>query len=72
MPDQTTHPLKFNCHKCGKRSSYPNLVKEGTEKDGPKTVVKRCTICGEENKVELPEGWVGIRTDSVLRGLPKQ
>ncbi|MEZ4932087.1 MAG: hypothetical protein R2788_08220 [Saprospiraceae bacterium] len=71
MPNQTTYPLIFNCHKCKKESSYPNLMKEGAEKDGATTVIKRCTTCGEENKVELPEGWVGIRTDTLLRGLPK-
>lgn len=70
MSDQTTHPLEFNCHKCGKPSSYPNQMQEG--ENGPKTVVKRCTICGIENKVELPDGYAGIRSDSVLRGLKNE
>lgn len=71
MSDQTAYPLEFDCYKCGKQSSYPNLMKEGDEKDGAKTVVKRCTTCGAENKIALPDGWIGIRSDSVTRGLPK-
>ena len=71
MPNQTTHPLKFDCYKCGKESVYPNYLKEGKEGEGVRSVVKRCLSCGAENTIELPEGWVAERTGSVLRGFKK-
>ena len=69
MSEPTTYPLVFDCDKCGKRSTYPNMMKEGDEDQGATTVVKRCTTCGEKNKVELPKGWIGIRSDEVMRGM---
>lgn len=69
MPNSSTHPLIFNCYKCGKESRYPNYLKEGEDKNAVKSVVKRCTTCGAENEVPIPEGWSAERTGSVLRGL---
>lgn len=71
MTNQETHPIEFDCHNCKKRSSYPNEMKEGDTTTGAKTVVKRCTTCGIENKIELPDGWVAGRNDAVLRGYKK-
>ena len=68
MSNQPTHPLKFKCFKCKKSSIYPNYLKEGESPNEAKIVVKRCTTCGIENTIEVPEGWSMASTDSVLRG----
>ena len=72
MSEKTPQALKFNCYKCGKQSTYPNYLTEGKDSEGVSSVIKRCTTCGAENKVELPEGWITDRPDSVLRGLEKE
>jgi len=69
MSEPTTFPLVFKCSNCKKQSSYPNLLQKGTEDKGATIVVKRCITCGQENKVELPKGWIGIRSDEVMRGM---
>lgn len=69
MADQNSYPLRFNCYKCGRESYYPNYLMEETDDNSVKFVVKRCTTCGAENKVEIPIGWSAQRLSTVLRGI---
>lgn len=71
MANQETQPIIFICYNCNKESSYPNEMAEGDTTTGAKTLTKRCITCGAENNVELPDGWIANRTDSVLRGYKK-
>jgi len=68
MSDQTTS-LKFDCYKCGKESTYPSYLTEDKGRTEPQIVVKRCTNCSAENRIELPKGYESKATTSVLRGL---
>ena len=68
MSDQTTHPLKFDCYKCGKESTYPNYLTENEDKNAVQTVVKRCTNCSAENSIDVPKGYKSKAEIEVLRG----
>ena len=63
---QETEQLRFTCYKCSTENFYP--AKQGDDQEGGKTLVKRCTNCGAENKIELPDGWVAARTEVIHRG----
>lgn len=69
MSDESTHPLKFDCYKCGKESTYPNYLTENEDKSTPQIVIKRCTNCSAENKIEIPKGYESNVQVEVLRGL---
>ncbi len=71
MSDQPSHPLIFDCFNCGNTNHYKNYLNEGEEKDKVKIVTKRCTICGAQNEVTIPDGYHTQRTDNVLRGSKK-
>ncbi len=69
MSDQT-RPLTFTCYNCGNESSYPNyLDKDEKDKNAPQIVIKLCTICSKENRVEIPQGYASKAQTEVLRGL---
>jgi len=68
MANQETQSIIFTCYNCNKESSYPNEMAEGETNTGAKTLIKRCTTCSAENKIEVPDGWIAKRTDAVLRG----
>ena len=70
MSDQTPQKVTFDCFKCGKENFYP--VVEGKAKNGATKIVKRCTTCGIENEVDLPDGWIAERKDEVTRGISKK
>jgi transcription elongation factor Elf1 len=62
-------PLTFKCFKCGNESTYNNTLVDDSDSRGGKSVVKRCQVCGIENKVIIPDGWVARPTNTVLRGV---
>lgn len=68
MAKQESQPIIFTCYNCKNKSKYPNEMTEGDTTTGAKTLIKRCTTCGAENKIELPDGWIAKRSDTVLRG----
>jgi len=72
MSKKTEHPLEFECYKCGKQSSYPNYLTNSNNENAIQTVVKRCTICGAENSIELPKGYESKAQTQVLRGLKNE
>ncbi|MFN7115714.1 MAG: hypothetical protein ACK4TA_02890 [Saprospiraceae bacterium] len=63
---QETRSLPFICYKCNTENKYDVVVEEGDK--GGKTLLKRCTNCGAENKIKLEEGWVAARTEIIHRG----
>lgn len=72
MAEKTTQPLEFECYKCEKESSYPNYLTSNENENTIQTVVKRCTICGVENSIELPKGYESNAQTEVLRGLKNE
>ena len=72
MPDKETYPLIFNCHSCLSESSYPNYLKGVDDPEELTAVVKRCLVCGLENKIDIPKGYKADELSTILRGYNPQ
>lgn len=60
--------VDFDCKKCGKNNVYPASAVAGTAKDGATSLVKKCTFCGADNTITLPENFIFPRDAEIFRG----
>lgn len=61
-------PVEFECRKCGNLNAYPASAVPGSPEDGATSILKKCTSCGEDNKVTLPDNFIFPRDAEIFRG----
>ncbi len=67
-PVSEPQSVDFDCQKCGKNNIYPASAIPGTAKDGATSIIKKCTSCGADNTITLPENFIFPNDSDIYRG----
>ena len=74
MAEKKTVPIVFNCFNsnCKKENTFSIDLSVGSNARGGRTIVQKCTFCGTDNSIDMPDIHKLLPTVGVLRGAEKR